>query len=424
MLIDRFSTKQVEAIAFGLDERPILVADGSVRSGKTLAFQFGFPIWAMENYDRKNFILAAKTVTAAERNLISPMQTIDNYPYELTYRRSDRVLIVKGNGGRENYFYVFGGKDEASYALIQGLTASGAYFDEVALQPKSFVDQAIARTLAEAGSKLWFNCNPEYPEHFFFQEYIANPRADTKRMHFTMEDNPVMTPELIEKAKGMFSGVFYQRYILGQWVRAEGLIFGQFADNPQNWLLDELNPDQLQSLKLITFGVDYGENTSHTVFVATGITHGARDVFALAERKLDSKGVDPVRIESAFMEFVKDVMNLYPGVRLTYAFCDHPETITNGINARLKKERLPVSAVTAQKEEINTRIYAQEKMLNLGKMRILRRCPMLIHSLRNQVWDSKKSSDVRLDSDPDVADVADAWEYCWESFIDELGVRL
>jgi hypothetical protein len=232
-----------------------------------------------------------------------------------------------------------------------------------------------------------------------------------------------MTAAMIDKAKRMFTGVFYQRYILGQWVRAEGLIFGQFADNPDAWLLDELSPDQMRSLRFITFGVDYGESTSHTVFVATGITQGAREVYALAERKLDSKGVDPVQIETAFVEFVKDVTGLYQGARLTYAFCDHPETITRGINRTLLDAGLPVRAVTARKEEINTRIYAQERLLNLGRVKILRRCPLLIHSLKNQVWDGKKSGDVRLDNDPDIADIADAWEYSWQAFIDELGVR-
>jgi len=423
MLIKTFSNKQMEVLAFALDDRPILVADGAVRSGKTVVFSMGFVMWAMENYDQSNFIIAGKTVTSTERNVIRTIQTIDNFPYDTRYVRSDRKLIVNGNGGRENSFYVFGGKDESSYELVQGLTAQGAYFDEVALQPQSFVDQAIARVLASDDPKIYMNCNPESPGHYIHQQYILTERPDVKRMHFTMSDNPIMTPEKIERAKRMYSGVFYQRYILGLWVRAEGLIFQQFADNPSNWLIDELTESEKKSLRFITFGVDYGENKSHTVFVATGFNRNASSIYALAERKLDSKGIDPVAIENAFVEFVRDVMRLYPGVRLTYAFCDHPETITNGINKRLQKERLPLVAVTARKEEINTRIYAQDKMLNLGIMKIHKRCPMLVHSLSNQVWDEKKTGDVRLDNDPDIADIADAWEYSWQPFIDEIGVR-
>ncbi len=423
MLIQTFSPKQMEVMAFALDDRPILIADGAVRSGKTVAVSISYVAWAMEAFDKATFIIAGKTVSSTERNVIMPLMTIENLPYDMHYRRSDRQLVIRGNGGRENYFYVFGGKDESSYGLVQGLTASGAMFDEVALQPQSFVDQAIARTLASDNAKIFFNCNPENPEHYIYQTYIAVDRPDVKHLHFMMKDNPIMTSAMIARAERLYSGIFYRRYILGQWVRAEGIIFGQFANNTQNWIIDELTEEEKNALKFITFGVDYGENTSHTVFIATGLTRSAGQVYALAERKLDSKGVDPAAIEDAFVDFVRDVMRLYPGVRLTYAFCDHPETITNGINKRIRKEKLPVVAVTAIKEEINTRIYAQEKMLNLGIIKIHRRCSMLIHSLSNQVWDEKKQTDTRLDVNPDVADIADAWEYSWMNFIDEIGVR-
>lgn len=422
MRISEFSPKQGEVLKFIFAPEEVLVADGSVRSGKTMSMIVAYLIWAMEHFDRTNFIIAGKTVTSTERNIIRPLQDVEGLPYRLHYKRADRILVATC-GGKENYFYVFGGKDEGSYQFIQGLTAAGAFFDEVALQPQSFVDQATARTLTFADAKLWFNCNPESPNHWFYQMYLKTPRPEVKYLHFLMDDNPIMGKVETEKAKRMYSGVFFQRYILGLWVRAEGVIFRQFADNPSNWLIDELTESEMRSLRFITFGVDYGENKSHTVFVATGFNRSASSIYALAERKLDSKGIDPVAIENAFVDFVRDVMRLYPGVRLTYAFCDHPETITNGINKRLQKERLPLVAVTARKEEINTRIYAQDKMLNLGIMKIHKRCPMLVHSLSNQVWDEKKTGDVRLDNDPDIADIADAWEYSWQPFIDEIGVR-
>jgi len=233
-----------------------------------------------------------------------------------------------------------------------------------------------------------------------------------------------MTPEKIKRAEQMFSGVFYQRYVLGLWVRAEGVIFRQFADDPSRWVIDKLGTDDLRSIQYITFGIDFGDGTSHTIFVATGIRHGARGIIALDEYKIPSKGVSPDRIEEEFVTFVQRVMNEYPGVRLTYAFCDRPETIVNGIRNAVEKARIPLKVVMAQKEEINTRIYAQEKMLNLGLIKILSKCQMLIFSLKNQVWDeTKKGADVRLDNNPDIADVADAWEYSFEAFIDEIGVR-
>ena len=423
MRISEFSPKQGEVLKFIFAPEGILVADGSVRSGKTTIMIMGFLIWAMEYFDRTNFAICGKTVTSAERNIIKPVQQIENLPYTMTYRRNERLLVVKC-GRKENYFYVFGGKDESSYALIQGITLAGVLFDEVALMPQSFVDQAIARTLSVENAKIWFTCNPESPEHWFHTDYILGQQPGIKRLHFLMEDNPIMTPEKIQRAAQMFSGVFYQRYVLGLWVRAEGVIFRQFADDPEGWLIDnELNPDTIKQIAYITFGVDFGESTSHTVFVATGILRRGAGIIALDERKLSSKGISPDKIEREFIDFVQQVHKEFPDIRLSYAFCDHPETIINGLNIALRKANIPISAVMAAKEKINTRIYAQEKMLNLGLLKIRRKCTKLVFSLQNQTWD-EKHTDQRLDENPDINDIADAFEYSWEAWIDDIGVRL
>ena len=222
----------------------------------------------------------------------------------------------------------------------------------------------------------------------------------------------------------MFSGVFYQRYVLGLWVRAEGVIFRQFADDPEGWLIDDnLDYDTIKQIAYITFGVDFGESTSHTVFVATGILRRGAGIIALDERKLNSKGISPDKIEREFIDFVQQVHKEFPDIRLSYAFCDHPETIINGLNIALRKANIPISAVMAAKEKINTRIYAQEKMLNLGLLKNRRKCTKLVYSLQNQTWD-EKHTDQRLDENPDINDIADAFEYSWEAWIDDIGVRL
>lgn len=423
MRISEFSPKQGEVLKFIFAPEEVLVADGSVRSGKTMSMIVAYLIWAMEHFDRTNFIIAGKTVTSTERNIIRPLQDVEGLPYRLHYKRADRILVATC-GGKENYFYVFGGKDEGSYQLIQGLTAAGAFFDEVALQPQSFVDQATARTLTFADAKLWFNCNPESPNHWFYQMYLKTPRPEVKYLHFLMDDNPIMGEVEIEKAKRMYSGVFYQRYVLGQWVRAEGVIFRQFADDSEGWLIDDnLDYDTIKQIAYITFGVDFGESTSHTVFVATGILRRGAGIIALDERKLNSKGISPDKIEREFIDFVQQVHKEFPDIRLSYAFCDHPETIINGLNIALRKANIPISAVMAAKEKINTRIYAQEKMLNLGLLKIRRKCTKLVFSLQNQTWD-EKHTDQRLDENPDINDIADAFEYSWEAWIDDIGVRL
>lgn len=207
-----------------------LICDGSVRSGKTTVMSMAFVLWAMQNYDRTNFAICGKTVQAAERNILKPLMEIDGLGVALSmhYKVSTRILTVRC-GDRKNWFYLFGGKDESSYMLIQGITLAGVLFDEVALMPRSFVEQALSRAISFEHPKYFFNCNPESPQHWFYKEWIENERENTQHIHFLLEDNPILTPQMIERTKAMYSGVFYDRYIRGMWVVAEGLVYPMFA---------------------------------------------------------------------------------------------------------------------------------------------------------------------------------------------------
>ena len=174
-------------------------------------------------------------------------------------------------GAVTNYFEVFGGKDEASYTLIQGRTLAGVLLDEVVLMPRSFVEQALTRCSVD-GAKLWFSCNPGSPQHWFYTEWILKHKE--KRilyLHFTMEDNPSLTDRIKERYRAMYDGVFYDRFIRGLWVIAEGLIYRQFAQSPEHWLVDGLSDAQKANLRFISIGVDFGGTRSLTTFVATAV---------------------------------------------------------------------------------------------------------------------------------------------------------
>lgn len=230
MRIEKISPKQKEILKFICEDYDVLICDGAVRSGKTVIMIMAFVIWAMSSFDKSNFAICSKTVINAEKNVLKPLMDIEGLPYEMDYKRSEKLLTVKC-GKKINYFYIYGGKDESSYALIQGITLAGVFFDEVALMPKSFADQAISRTLTYEKAKLWFNCNPESPAHWFYEEYIKDKKANTKRLHFLMSDNPIMTPKKIKTAKSRFTGVFYDRYVKGLWVVAEGLVYKCFDED-------------------------------------------------------------------------------------------------------------------------------------------------------------------------------------------------
>lgn len=227
MKIDLLSEKQSQILDFIVSNDDMLICDGAVRSGKTIIMASAFIIWAMEYYDRTNFGICGKTVQSAERNVLKPLRENESLPYSMDYKVSTRVLTVRC-GDKINWFYLFGGKDESSYMLIQGITLAGVLFDEVALMPKSFVEQALARAISFEHPKYWFNCNPESPNHYFYKEWIANPRPGVTHLHFLLKDNPILTERMIERTKSMYSGVFYDRYIRGLWVAADGLIYDMF----------------------------------------------------------------------------------------------------------------------------------------------------------------------------------------------------
>lgn len=188
--------------------------------------------WAMENFNGQRFGICGKTVDSAIKNIVVPFLSLTyaKKRYHLQWKRSDKLLIV-GYRRKKNVFEVFGGKDESSFMLIQGRTLAGVLIDEVALQPRSFVEQALARCSVD-GSKFWFNCNPESPQHWFYKEWICKPKEHNAiRLSFQLEDNPALTERIINRYKSMYSGVFYQRYILGEWCVAEGLVYDFGEDN-------------------------------------------------------------------------------------------------------------------------------------------------------------------------------------------------
>ena len=206
-----------------------IIADGAIRSGKTVSMGFSFVLWAMTRYDRHNFGMCGKTIEAFRRNVLGTLKRqLKARGYTVTEKRSENLIVVS-RGRRANLFYLFGGKNEASQDLIQGITLAGVFFDEVALMPESFVNQATARCSAD-GSKLWFNCNPNGPQHWFYKNWICKCRKrHILYLHFTMDDNMTLSERIKERYRSQYSGVFFQRYILGLWVLAEGLIYAFFG---------------------------------------------------------------------------------------------------------------------------------------------------------------------------------------------------
>lgn len=224
------SQKQQKILAFPYSRYDALICDGAVRSGKTSIMMWAFIDWAMRQFSGQRFGICGKTVDSASKNIVVPFisMSLAKERYTMRWRRADKVLEVR-RGAVTNYFEVFGGKDESSFALIQGRTLAGVLMDEVALMPRSFVEQALTRCSVD-GAKLWFSCNPESPQHWFYNEWIKRHKErNALYLHFEMTDNPGLSQRTIERYQSMFTGVFYDRYIRGLWVLAEGLVYPMFS---------------------------------------------------------------------------------------------------------------------------------------------------------------------------------------------------
>ena len=225
----RFSPKQRQVLTWWQTCRwQALICDGAVRSGKTFCMGLSFFLWAQHDFNGRQFALCGKTVGALRRNLLTELvPCLRRIGMEVRENRSANSLTVVYAGHR-NQFLLFGGKDASSAALIQGSTLAGLLLDETALMPRAFVEQAVARCSVR-GSRLWFNCNPEGPEHWFYKEWIEKAESrGALRLHFTMEDNPGLPPEIRQRYERLYTGVFYRRFVLGEWAAAQGLVYDFF----------------------------------------------------------------------------------------------------------------------------------------------------------------------------------------------------
>lgn len=228
-----FSEKQLAVLSWWCNsslykDKLGIICDGAVRSGKTLCMSISFVSWALYHFSDTSFALCGKTIASLRRNVVTPLLPVLNeLGFSVDYKISRSVIEITRDGVT-NRFYLFGGRDESSAALIQGMTLGGVMLDEVALMPRSFVEQALARCSLE-GAKYFFNCNPEHPYHWFYVEWVKKHKEkDMLYIHFTMEDNPSLSKAVINRYKNLYSGAFYERFVEGRWVCAQGLVYPMF----------------------------------------------------------------------------------------------------------------------------------------------------------------------------------------------------
>ncbi|MFA9376244.1 MAG: PBSX family phage terminase large subunit [Lachnotalea sp.] len=375
-----FSNKQLKVLTWWLPNSPVhdkdgIIADGAIRSGKTLSMSLSYVLWAMCTFNGQNFGMCGKTIGSFRRNVLFWLKLmLKSRGYGVVDHRADNLVVVT-KGDRTNYFYIFGGKDERSQDLIQGITLAGCFFDEVALMPESFVNQATGRCSVD-DSKFWFNCNPDGPYHWFKVNWIDKLiDKNLLYLHFTMDDNLSLSEKIKARYRNMYSGVFYQRYILGLWVVAEGVIYDMF-DKVKHTI------DTLKDLITSNYYVscDYGTQNA-TVFLLW-----CKDVkgkwICIREYYYSGRDEDSQKTDSEYADDLKTWLN---GIKPTKIIID-PSAAS--FIAELKKRGYVIKKA---KNDVLDGIRFVASLLNQDKIAIHESCVETIKEFNSYIWDIKAS---------------------------------
>lgn len=409
-----FSRKQRQLMYWWEDGSPykdldMVIADGAIRSGKTVAMICGFFLWSLSTFQDEIFVLAGKTIGALKRNVIGPaLQILCGWGLTYTYISSGDEARLEVGG---NTYYLYDAHNERSQDRLQGLTAAGALADEVALFPQNFIEQMMGRCSVE-GAKVWLNCNPESPAHYVKAELID--KAEEKRiyyLHFLMDDNLSLSPKTRERYRRMFSGVFYRRFIRGEWALTDGLVYPQFAYEPERYIIAAPPPIQYAAI-----GVDFGGTGSAHSFTLTGFTPGMERVVVLDEYYHSNKRdgiLSPQQVEDAFVDFVRRAKCRY---RVYEARCDSAEqTLIQGLTIAAARAGLGIEVRNAIKGPIHDRVAFYNSLMAQGRFHVCAGCANTIRALKEAVYDPKKPlEDIRLDDGSTNIDSLDSMEYSTE----------
>ena len=357
-----------------------IICDGAVRSGKTISLITGFMMWSMETYNDRTFGLCGKTVKSFERNVLQPMkQIVESLGYALAERKTDHAVILLSPSGRRNTYYIFGGNDERSQDLIQGITLAGVYLDEVALMPESFVNQALAR-LSVTGAKVWMNCNPENPSHFVKREFIDNyQRRSFLHIHFVLDDNLSLSEERRRFYMAQWTGVFFRRYILGEWCLASGLVFSSFI---RERMVFSGEIDRKLYADYWISG-DYG-TMNPTAVLLIGYNRLLRTFDIIDEYYYDGRASMHQKTDD---EYVRDIAAFSQQYRVHAAFFD-PSAAS--LIAALRKAHIFQRLVQAD-NDVLPGIRFTSMLFSMGRIRVAERCRNTIRELESYAWDEEKS---------------------------------
>lgn len=395
----KLSKKQMQLLTWWLPNSPFsnmngVIAEGAVRSGKTIVGSLSFILWSMYSFKNNQFAICGKTIGSLRRNVITPLKDIlVNRGYSVIERKGENYMIVS-KGNVSNVYYLFGGRDERSQDLVQGITLAGVFLDEVALMPESFVEQALARC-SISGAKFWFNCNPSSPAHWFYVEHVLNyKRLKYLRIHFNLEDNLSLTEDVIERYKTMFKGIFYRRYILGEWAAADGVIYDCFDVNKNTYTEQSrdtvvpiyIRENDASNSGLAIYGCDYGVYNPCVFLEGYKFRKtGDRIPYYYIDKEYYYDGRKSMK-QKTDEEYANDFVSFVDQKQMKYVIVDPS---ASSFILSLRHKGMPVMKA---KNDVEDGIKIVYSLMATGHILINKdKCPKLIQELGLYIWNEKKS---------------------------------
>ena len=376
-----FSEKQLTALSWWHPDSPFsscdgLICDGAVRSGKTTCMSISFVCWAFYEFNDTSFAICGKTISSLKRNIISGLlPVLREIGFECKEKQSQNYIEIAYEN-KVNRFYLFGGRDESSASLIQGMTLGGVLLDEVALMPRSFVEQALARCSVNK-SKFWFNCNPENPMHWFYEEWIKKAKQkNCLYLHFLMKDNPSLSKKVVKRYESLYSGAFYERFVLGRWVAVDGLVYPDVANGKY------ITEPPCQDFDKFYVSCDYGtvNPTSFGLWGRIGDTWYRIDEYYYSSREQGAQKTDE--------EYYADLEDFVLGKKIEAVIID-PSAASFIQCVRRHGKFRTVSA----KNEVTDGIRKVQSAFKEGKILISPKCRSAIKEFSLYRWDEGAAKD-------------------------------
>ena len=419
---EMLNPKQLDFMLF--NDKRINLLTGSVRSGKTYVSLLKWAIFVGTMPSDNEFLMVGKTLTSLKRNCLLLLQELigeSNFTFSISAKQGKLF-------GRT--IWLEGANDDRAESKIRGMTLAGAYVDELTQIPEDFYKMLLSR-LSVKNAKLYATTNPDTPNHWVKLDIIDNAEIDKEVWNFTLDDNVILKKEneeyfeQLKKEYQSMGGVFYQRFILGLWVLAEGLIYKQFANNQEMFMRDMAVDEYGNKLNflIVSIGIDYGATEGETELKATGITPYFKEAWTIDEEKI--KGLyAPKDFYEVFVKFYKRVVKEYG--KVTHVFADYGalgQVLTYGLNKYLQENKIPIKVDDCIKGKIIDRIYMDQMLFAQGRRFILKKCKYLKEAYEQAVWDEKRE-DERLDDGTTPIDDLDASEYSMFPFYDKLMMNI